>query len=210
MKARELKKILNNTRYLVSNGEERIKVGSSMCPDLISVDKKTLRLKYALDYKKIGREELFDKDNNELLAIWDKLQELIDSGAIHEIINGNDDIEHPLPVFTFYRGKLVETFTDAYGWPNTTVSGETMYENTHFKTATVALQYGIVEYKAGIKLDTAQLEDLEKRVAEIKSRIATYQEYVAGFKQELEKRLQAGNEQHPDTTDSTDKDGKGK
>jgi hypothetical protein len=49
MKARLLKKILNNTGYIINNKRDYIAVGSPLCHDLISVDKKTLKLKYALD-----------------------------------------------------------------------------------------------------------------------------------------------------------------
>ena len=49
MKARLLKKLLNDTGYAVSNHDEYIAVGSPLCHDLISVNKQTLNLKYALD-----------------------------------------------------------------------------------------------------------------------------------------------------------------
>jgi hypothetical protein len=70
----------------------------------------------------------------ELLFIWDKLQGLIDSGGIHDIIYGNDEIEKPLRVYYVKDGEVRITYTDAFGWPNTTISGELMYENTYFKT----------------------------------------------------------------------------
>ena len=56
MKARLLKKKLNDTGYIVHDKPDCICVGSPMCADLISVDKKTLSRKYALDtFNEAGR-----------------------------------------------------------------------------------------------------------------------------------------------------------
>ena len=99
MKARLLKKILNDPGYSIANYRDYIAVGSSLCHDLIKVDVKTLKLTYALDTFKQGRRSLEKDGKSQLLFIWDKLQELIDNGEINSIINENDIIENPLPVF---------------------------------------------------------------------------------------------------------------
>lgn len=152
MKARLLKKLLNNTGYAVSNNEGYIAIGSPLCHNLISVDKQTLKLKYALDTFGQGRAALSERQRDsskELLFIWDKLNELILSGEIQDIINGKDEIENPLPVFTVNDdGVLVESVTDAYGWPNTDDNGVCMYENTHFPTKEQAIKAGIEELRA--------------------------------------------------------------
>lgn len=169
MKARVLRKLLNDTGYLVSNHNDYIAIGSPLCHDLISVNKETLKLRYALDTWRKGREALEEK--GELLFIWDKLQELINSGEIKDIINGKDEIENPLPVFTVDGGKLIESVTDEYGWPNTDDNGVLMCENTHFKTKEEAIRYGIEESKAGIEMDTRNLQELEERMQKIKNRM---------------------------------------
>lgn len=165
MKARLLKKLLNNTGYSVSNDSDKICIGSPLCHDLISVDKVTFQIRYALDTWRKGRESVAQRSNskgeNELLFIWDKLQELIDSGEINSIINDDDVLENPLPVFTVSRGVLIETFTDAYGWPNTTVDGTMMYDNTYFKTKEEAVKYGIEE-------NNYFIEHLKRRDSEIR------------------------------------------
>ena len=56
MKARLLKKLLNDTSYSVSNNKEYIAVGSPLCHDLMSVNKETGKVKYALDTFGKGRE----------------------------------------------------------------------------------------------------------------------------------------------------------
>jgi len=182
MKARLLKKLLNNTGYTVNNQTECIAVGSPMCSDLISVDKKTLRIRYALDTFHEGRKSLENKTNTELLFIWDKLQGLIDSGEIHDIINGNDEIENPLPVWTFEDGKLIETYTDKYGYPNTTVDGHIMYENTHFKKRQDAIKKAISEYSASVNHHSVRVKELECDLQKQKDMLAKKQGYVEYFK----------------------------
>lgn len=183
MKARLLKKLLNDTGYSISNNDEYIAVGSPMCHDLISVNKETLKIKYALDTFREGRKCLEGKSNssgeNELLFIWDKLHELIENGQIQDIINGKDEIENPLPVFTVDGGKLVESVTDKYGWPNTDNNGIRMYENTHFPTAKQAIKYGISEYKAGEENTIRRIKELEDDLSKAKERLEKCRGYVS-------------------------------
>lgn len=182
MKARLLTKILNNTGYTVNNNENYIAVGSPYCHDLISVDKKTLKVKYALDTWHEGRKALEGRENSkgecELLFIWDKLHELISNGEIYDIINGNDKIENPLPVFTCDDGKLIETFTDEYGYPNTTISGEVMYENTYFKTRDAAIKYGIEDCNYAIKSYERREEELISKLEEVRGELVKYRQLV--------------------------------
>lgn len=182
MKARLLTKLLNDTRYTVNNNSNYIAVGSPLCHDLISVDKKTLKIKYALDTWKKGRESLTDRTNDELLFIWDKLQELIDNGEIHDIIEGEDEIENPLPIFTVYDGKLIESVTDKYGWPNTTIDGYIMYENTYFPTKEQAIKYGVRECESTLKYAITRLEEVGVEVKRIQERIDKYKNYIDHLK----------------------------
>ncbi len=178
MKARLLKKLLDDTGYAISNHHEYIAVGSPLCHDLISVNKKTLKLRYALDAFNEGRAALQKDSQKELLFIWDKLAELIDSGQIHEVMNGRDEIENPLPVFTVTDGELVGSITDAYGWPNTDDNGICMYENTHFPTKGPAIQYGVIEYTAGMEQTQRRINEIEEDLAKFKERFKKYSMYV--------------------------------
>jgi hypothetical protein len=175
MKARLLKQILNNTGYNVHNKPDMICIGSPLCSDLISVDKKTLNVKYALDTWRKGRKSLEEKSNskgeNELLFIWDKLHELIENGEINDIINGDDILIIPLPIYTVKDGKLIETFTDAYGYPNVTISGELMYENEYFKTKQEAIKDGIKEYEYFEKHLKEQIIESEKEISKKREKV---------------------------------------
>ncbi len=178
MKARLLKKLLNNTGYSISNNKDYIAVGSPLCHDLISVNKETLNLKYALDTFRKGRESLASESKSELLFIWDTLAELIRTGDIQDIIYGKDEIENPLPVFTVRDGKLVESITDKYGWPNTDDDGICMYDNSHFPTKKQAIQYGIKEYKAGLSMAEERVTEAEQKLKKSKESVMKYQSYI--------------------------------
>lgn len=161
MKVRKLKKILNKTGYTIGNYDDYIAIGGGYIHNIISVNKKTLNLTYVFDTYNKGKESI---NNPELEFIWDKLQELINSGEIHDIINGNDEIDNPLPVYTVENGDLIETWTDAYGWPNTTIEGKIMYENTHFNTKKGALENGIKECQSRYEFKRDLLEELKEKV----------------------------------------------
>lgn len=172
MKARLLRKILNDTEFRLSNNKDYIAVGSTLCHDIISVNKKTLEVKYALDTFNEGRNSLAKRESQkELLFIWDKLHELIDNGDIHDIINGKDIIENPLPVFTFDNDEIIESVTDFYGYPNTDDNGICMYDNTHFQTEKEAIEYGISELGAGIETSLRRITQLEEELLNINKRL---------------------------------------
>lgn len=178
MKARALEKIIKSGR-IVCESEENICVGTSMCSRLITVNKKTLKLRYAFDTFNKGRKSIDSKD---LLFVWDKLTELIDSGEIHDFISGYDEIEDKLPVFYIEDNKLIESYTDKYGWPNVTYDGVLMYNNTHFKDKNSALRYGIKDCAYTIKLLSEREVDLTKKLLEKRNLIGKYHEGLSSFK----------------------------
>lgn len=172
MKARYLRKLLNNTGYTVTNHKEYIAIGSSMVHDLIRVQKDNFRVSYALDTWREGRSAL---KSAELEFIWDRLHELILSNELTDIINGDDVLENPLPVYYVERGELKETFTDKYGWPNVTISGEQMYDNTHFKSKKKALNAGLREVDAACR---SYWELIKQREEELQKMHDRYNRYV--------------------------------
>lgn len=174
MKTRKLKAILNNTGYAISNQGNKLCVGSPMCSDLINIDVNNLKVSYALDTFREGRKAL-ERSNSELLFIWDKLHEIIDSREILDVINGDDEIENPLPVFTVREGDLIESVTDKYGWPNTDHRGFCMYDNSHFPTKEQAIKYGINENEMGVKWLKENVIEKEEELQKLKDRISQYE-----------------------------------
>jgi hypothetical protein len=182
MKARKLRSLLNNTGYSISNHEKYIAVGSLSCHDLIRVNKETLKVKYALDTFNKGRESI---SNEKLTFIWDRLHELIESGEIQDVINGKDEIENPLPVFTVDRGQLIESVTDKYGWPNTDDDGICMYKNTHFPTAKEAIEQVISEYTSSAKYSRNRIKKIENDLLKAKQQLETYEGYISNLSNQL-------------------------
>ena len=181
MKALYLKKLLNTERVVADYGDY-IAVGSGYVHKLINIDKKTLTLKYALDTFNEGRKSLTGKSDNELLDIWDKLQSLIDSGEINEIINGNDEIENPLTVWTYENGEIVETYTYAYGYPNTTHDGKLMHDNVYFKTKEEAIEEAISEHSYQISFYERRIKEIEDELSKFKNKLDEQNKYVKHFK----------------------------
>jgi len=183
MKARELQKYLNTSRT-VHETKDNICVASAICHKLITIDKKTLKLKYALDAFNEGRESLKD---DELLSIWDKLQGLIDSGKIKYYIDGVDKIDKKLPVYWCDNGILKEDFTEKYGWPNVTQSGELMYDNTHFKTSREAIKSGLKDMALCMKFSREIINQKQNEICDECRRIKYYKEKIKTLKFEAKK-----------------------
>jgi hypothetical protein len=182
MKARLLSKLLNNPGYIIHDKGECICIGSSMCDDLISMNKETLKMRYAIDAFNEGRKAI---KSEALALIWDKLHELAETGEIQDIINGNDEIENPLPVFIADDGIVRESVTDEYGWPNTTVDGELMYDNVFFPSREQAIKRGIEEMRAARENLMETIRDLSQRLSECIARYQKYGRNLEGLEYEI-------------------------
>ena len=53
---------------------------------------------------------------------------------------------------------------DVFGWPNRTATGETMYENTYFRTEAEAWKSIIASVEAGVKLAGSRVLDLQEKL----------------------------------------------
>ena len=185
MKARALRKILNDTKYTVANYGEYIAIGSPMCHDLIKVTKSDLKLEYALDYNHRGRETLQKDHQKELLFIWDKLAELIASGEIKSIIEENDVIENPITIYTVRDGKLIETFTEKNEYPNTTTEGFMIHNGEYHTTKIPALKDGIKEEEASLKYDLERIKEREAELKKATDRFYATQSFLSSLKRQL-------------------------
>lgn len=175
MKARYLKSILGTNRPITDDGE-KVCVGSYMVHDLLSVDKKTLKLRYALGYPSKDRDSI---DDDELRGLWDKLQAVIDSGEIKSIIEENDVLENPIPVFTYNRDfAIVESMTDAIGYPNVTHDGKLMYDNTYFPSETEARCAAVKDAVGWRETYLEQIEELTQKLAQKKERLEVVEKAI--------------------------------
>lgn len=163
MQAKRLRELLNNTKRTVADYGPYIAVGSALCHDLIRVDKDTMLLRYALDSSR-GREGIND---SELEFVWDKLHDLIESGELREIIDGDDDFEGGVPVHFFDEDKgIVKEFAepDKVGYPHSTNTGRLMYENTTFLNEKDAAEYGIRGQELVIKWSEEAIVELNEKL----------------------------------------------
>jgi hypothetical protein len=182
MKSRKLKEIMNGLNYIYSirtrDAKRLLCVGSAMCTDLITVDMDTLKVKYALDTFHEGRKAI---KNDKIEFIWDKLHELIETGEIHDIANGKDILDNPIPVYTVKDGELIECFTDDFdseNSPGVTDDGEIMYINTFFLSKKEAIERGMREEEAGIKYCKSRLEELDQEIIRYRKELEISEKYL--------------------------------
>lgn len=150
MKAKKLKEILN-TNYTIQETENKICVSSYYVTDLIAIDKKSLKLTYALDTFHEGRDAL---KTEELERIWDKLSEMIKDDSIKDIINGNDSIEG-MKEFWYYDNEsktIIKSYSDVLEYPIIDYTGKFIYEENCFNSEDEAKQYGIKTLLKNLKL----------------------------------------------------------
>lgn len=181
MKARFLKKLLNNTGYTVAFYDDYIGIGSPLCHDLIKVEIPSFNMTYALAWPaREGRKSLNNKE--ELAFIWDKLGELIKSGEINDILSGKDELENPLPVYTVRFDTFISTTTDEYGWPNVTAEGYLMHDNTYFDNPIDALNYGIKQMEYREEACISHLQELDEKRQTMKNRIQETRQTIESLK----------------------------
>ncbi len=185
MKARVLRKILNDTKYTVANYKGYIAIGSPMCHDLIKVTKETLGMEYALDYNHRGRETLQKDHQKELLFIWDKLAELIASGDIKPIIEENDVIENPITIYTVRDGELITTFTAKNEYPNTTIDGFMIHNGEYHTTKLAALKDGIKEEEVSLEYDFERIKECGAELKTATDRFLKTESFLNSLKRQL-------------------------
>jgi len=169
MKARLLRKLLNNTGYMIHFCDDKICIGSLYVSKLITVDAKTMEIKFALapSYVRNHRDSVCD-GNSELVFIWDKLCELISTGELKDIIIFNDPTENMFPVYSVKDGMLIEQFTDKIEYGNTTHDGELIYENSHYANKVEAVERGIMHLRGMHDMYSARIDALVRELDDVK------------------------------------------
>lgn len=179
MQSRKLRKLLNDTGYAVHFRDGKVCVGSPMCSELITVDSKTMKIKYALDTFREGRKSI---SSEELEFIWDTLMELIKTGELKTIIENDDPIDGMFPVYCCEDGKIEKKYADVFGWPHSTHDGTLMYENTFFKTEREAIEDGIKDMIAAVEMETRHMAQKAEELHEAKQGLQKYTDYLNNLK----------------------------
>jgi len=180
MKIRGLKKHLPENNYLIANHVKYLGVGTVLCHDLLRLDIQTLKIKIALDTWNKGRDYLAKK-NDSLLKIYDKLQEMISDGSIHEYLTGQDEIEKPIKLYYIKDGKIKSTTTDNFDMENITAEGFLICNYSFFQTQKEAIEYGINSYKNRIKTLSEIAQEKQEFLNETNSKINSSKQYLANL-----------------------------
>ena len=195
MKLRKLKKLLNNTDYIIQKRRIEDKrdllhpihplicIGSSYVSDLIFYDIIT---------EKLGHSTIFNHfdDDTELSYIWKRMKELHESGELNEIIFYNDEILDPIPVFSYRNGQIFETVTerDEFGYPFVDNEGWLMYENSSFHTRKECVNYAIQE---GMSCLVLFFENAERKIDELHATFNYAMEHYTRLKKLVGEKLQS-------------------
>ena len=187
MQARKLKEILNTT-YTIQETEDKICISSYYVTDLISINKKTLALNYALDTFHEGINAL---KSEELEKIWDKLTEMIKDNTIRDIINNNDSIDGMKKFYYFDHNsrEIIESYTDKYSWPNVDYTGKLIYDNNCFTNKQDAVKYGIECLLIDIKYAN---QNIQTELENFNNRLNRYTTTIKNSQEALEKLQNIG------------------
>lgn len=148
--------------HTVCRTEKGICIGSHYVHDVIVISEEG---KFLKKYKNGNYNDGWNT-NEDLKRYQEEMLADEATGELKKVIDEPDVHGELFPVFTIHEGKLVETFCEEYGWPNVTIEGELMYENTFFKTKEEAVEYGIGECEGWIEMLEERKKELEKLVQE--------------------------------------------
>jgi hypothetical protein len=152
--------------HIVQVTDQGLCIGSTMCHDLIVIDR------YRGVIKKADASLNADlmRYVAEMRADPDKLRELLDA---------DDTFEASIPVWTCNGSEVKQAFCEKFGYPNVTHDGEMMWENTHLATRAEAVQYGIREAEARVKIFTGDVARQEQELSEKRKRLGDAQADLA-------------------------------
>jgi hypothetical protein len=117
-------------------------IGTGYCGNIIVIKP---------DYSVIWGTENLGRSHEGWQKHYKDLTEASDSGRLKALIEGPDHLGQTLPVWTYKRGQVIKKECEVFGWPNTTVDGELMYDNTFFKDRKTALAHCRNDVRIGLK-----------------------------------------------------------
>lgn len=137
--------------------EKYIAIGSQYIHDIIIINKD-----YSVQWN------TRESDNVDLVRYFKELTEASKSANLQMIIESEDIIENPIPVWTYKNGKIIKKYCEKFGWPEITIDGELMYENTFFLTRKETLKACRKDCRAYVFGRYAMFEKLIRVLKELK------------------------------------------
>lgn len=153
--------------YIVSidKKEKMLNIGSGYVPNLVSFNLLTGEIvtnENFITFLEKTYPNILNSTNEERLAL----------------IQSEDQFEHSIPVYTAKNGRVVETYCEALGYPNTTHDGEVMFENSHYTNKDMAVDLARRNLHFMIKFLQDDIDDLEKNINKRKIELDTQKEIL--------------------------------
>lgn len=164
--------------HLVQKTEKGICIGSSCHHDIIVIN---MEGQIVTKYK--NRKYNDGWSTNEDLKRYQE-EMIIDeeNGELKKLIDLKDGFGVLFPIFTVDDGVLIETFCEKYDYPNTTIEGFLIYENTFFKTREEAIEYALRDCQGWIKMLEKRKIELEEEIFKKDEKIKTIQKRLVNLK----------------------------
>jgi hypothetical protein len=152
--------------------------------DLISVDVRTLAMRYALS------SDPHSSRDSELIGIWDKLKELIDTGILQEIIDNDDPIDGMVPVY-FYNleGGITESYAEPDSKSDITYDGIALNNYTFFYNKKDAVKDGVSDLERDISIISTQISSIEFELDKKKKLLETHKKWLDNLTMEFSKMM---------------------
>lgn len=129
-----------NIKHIVHRVGDKICIGLANCSALITIDKD-----FEVTCSRVVGGSGVWTDIYEALVEHSKSGKDTGISDLQRLIESDDQFTRGFMYSVWYerRGRIYKSFCEEEGWPNTTITGELMYENTHFKTRKACLAYHV-------------------------------------------------------------------
>jgi hypothetical protein len=142
--------------FIVQVEDGAIHIGSGYLPDLIVI--------------KDGKVTETFEGSSKAVALSADLQK--DPDLLRQLCLAQDTFERSLPVYTFERGRILEEFCEAYGYPNVTHTGKLMYENQFFSKRKDAVAAAHRNAESAEKHYRYAIAEVERKLEELREKLA--------------------------------------
>lgn len=116
-------------------------IGSAYINDIIRINPEGKIIK--------GRNE--NHNNADLKRYLEEMTVAEKTGYLKFLFHKPDTFSELTTVYTTSSCRVIKTACEVYGWPNVTVTGEKMYDNTFFRTYKEARVYLLRDSQLGVK-----------------------------------------------------------
>jgi hypothetical protein len=154
--------------HIVSIDQGIIHIGSAFVSKLVGIDMQT------------GAILVNDTFSGFLAQYYPNILNSSDEERL-ALIQIKDQFTQTIPVYTSCNGQIIEKQCEALGFPNVTLDGEIMYNNTHYANKADAVEYTRKNLHYRIENYKESVADLEAKLAEKKGKLAESKKIMEEF-----------------------------